>query len=200
MIIKQSFRVERFIQILSIYLTFISMINCLSFTEAQIDTNQIEKQKNHPTIHLTHCDINYLNYTLFRDLNAFGRMECSFTVDKLDLKIEWVREDLYVSSFITPMRELTNLGMIPVSIFAYIGLIPNYEERRAQVTTAVSSKNGVIWNQKYYQHYETWSSLVLIPAMPVYALLRDESPQDQALQATINQMIGDLQARGMLPK
>ena len=184
------------------YLLFILFIvfilNCITTTESFFDEQKLEAFQQIPINSLKKCQKINLEYILFLELKNSFQAECNLILANESFRFTWKKEDTYHSSFIVPLKELNHYGMLPFSLLAGIGLIPNYEERKVSVFAKVYSSKGILWEKEYYHYYERWSSFLFIPIMPIRYFLNKESIPDQTLISILEKMVQDYKSRGLL--
>jgi hypothetical protein len=182
-----------------IFLISFHLAGCISFTESVYNEENFEKFKSNYTPGKTVCQKDFLEYRLFQYFQKNKELECIIKTNEEDLKFQFVKADFYSSSFIAPLDELESYRLIPINFLAWLGLIPNYQERKVSIMVKVFSKKGILWEKEYYNYYEIWTSFLFLPIMPIqsYIFYKEDIP-NQTLLATLESMAADFKLRGIL--
>ncbi|MBP9887383.1 MAG: hypothetical protein KBF93_13860 [Leptospiraceae bacterium] len=185
-----------------ILIIFLIMLNkhCIFHTESIYNVNSFEEFKTKKISDRFDCHSNNLEYFLFQELQTKDKLECKILTYGEEYQFQFVKTDQYHSSFIVPWNELNHYGLMTISFLAWVGLIPNYQERKVNISVKVFSKKGKLWEKDYYDYYEIWSSILFLPWLPIQSLYYKENIPSQTLLSILEHMVVDFKARSILEK
>lgn len=186
-----------------VFLLILNILNisCLSFTEAYYEKTDWGNFTSKERLSSSECQNILLQNLLFQKFQEKNELECTIVVYDKEYKYVWIKKDYLHYSFISPLDDISSYGLLPINLLAWIGLIPNYQERKINISAKVYSPSVLLWEKEYYNYYETWTSFLFLPFMPIHVyLLGNGDIADKTLYITVQSMVGDFRLRGLLEK